>query len=49
MKTNPDLLEPDLGYRINAIRETFEETGILLHLSVEGRIKSEQVCQKSHF
>jgi nucleoside diphosphate-linked moiety X motif protein 19 len=33
MKSQPGLLEPDIGFRINAIRETFEETGILLHLA----------------
>jgi len=45
MKPQTDLLEPDVGFRINAIRETFEETGILLHVPVnEGEeVKSGQL------
>ena len=47
MKTQTDLLEPDVGFRINAIRETFEETGILLHVPLnEGdEVKSGQLLE----
>lgn len=45
MKPEVGLLEPDVGFRINAIRETFEETGILLHLPTGDTIKSEQLLE----
>ena len=45
MKKDPGLLEPDIGFRINAIRETFEETGILLHLATDGPMPSEELAK----
>ena len=39
------LLEPDVGFRINAIRECFEETGILLHLSIDEKVKAEEIAK----
>ena len=45
IKSFPGLLEPDIGFRINAIRETFEETGILLHLSTEDEVKADKFVE----
>ena len=45
MRAFPGLLEPDIGFRINAIRETFEETGILLHISNEDAVKASRLSE----
>jgi nucleoside diphosphate-linked moiety X motif protein 19 len=42
MSAFPGLLEPDIGFRINAIREMFEETGILLHLATEDDVRADE-------